>query len=184
MQAEIHGQEPGEKYTNPVPSNLSKESVYDLAESIAKQLGYKPGDDLAQLVSRIGGHISYRDFWGNSDSGSLEVDNINSFRIYLAADTSPERDRFTIAHELGHYVLHFLWPNRDGQSVIKKLKANRYGSDRAEWEANWFAAAFLMPKKKFEDELKKRHQNLSEVAQIFGVSTLAAKTRTKALGLS
>jgi Zn-dependent peptidase ImmA (M78 family) len=171
-------------YAPPKPSNLTKESVYQLAESIGQQLGYSPGGDLGFIIKSIGGNILYRDFWSDSDSGSLKVDAENNFQIYVANDTSLERDRFTIAHELGHYVLHYLWPNRTPGNGPLKLKANRYGSDRAEWEANWFAAAFLMPEEKFRIEFSKRPGDFFTIAKVFGVSALAAQTRAKALNLT
>ena len=53
---------------------------------------------------------------------------------------------------------------------------------RAEWEANWFAAAFLMPKDNFTADYKAL--GLASVAAKYGVSTTAAEIRAKSLGLS
>ena len=52
---------------------------------------------------------------------------------------------------------------------------------RCEWEANWFAAAFLMPSKPFCDAWKT--MSLNDVARHFLVSTSAAENRAKALNL-
>jgi Zn-dependent peptidase ImmA (M78 family) len=52
-----------------------------------------------------------------------------------------------MAHELGHYFLHYLFQNQTESLVIK-----REGTNRAESEANWFAEAFLMPAEEFEKE--------------------------------
>ena len=172
------------EYASPQPSNLNKESVYRLAESIAAQLEYEPRGDLHMIVDKLGGKISYRDFWSDNDSGSLIVESPNDFVIFVAKNTTYERDKFTIAHELGHYVLHYLWPARNSDSVPGKMKANRYGSDRAEWEANWFAAAFLMPAEPFRIAYNDARGDFVSLAEEFGVSVLAAKTRAKALGLS
>ena len=54
---------------------------------------------------------------------------------------------------------------------------------RAEWEANWFAGAFLMPKAEFEQVFQKKGGSLSSVAAYFGVSGHAADVRAKTLGL-
>lgn len=53
------------------------------------------------------------------------------------------RQRFTIAHELGHFFLH---PNQD---AFIDYRDNKYGIMRTprEKEANAFAAALLMPRK-------------------------------------
>ena len=60
----------------------------------------------------------------------------------------PNRRRFTIAHELGHWYLH-----QHGQqslfcrhgSVDEDAKADRPELPEIEAEANWFAASLLMP---------------------------------------
>jgi Zn-dependent peptidase ImmA (M78 family) len=166
------------------PSGLSKDSVERLAESVANQLGYEPGGDIAEIVKKLGGSIDYKDFWDeNTDSGSTEIRSEGNFTIYLSWDTSQTRDRFTMAHELGHYIVHYLWPNKQGANT-GPVKAMRYGSDRAEWEANWFAAAFLMPKEKFRKEFANCGADLNVIASIFGVSVMAAKIRAESLGLA
>ncbi|RDI52409.1 uncharacterized protein DUF955 [Microvirga subterranea] len=52
---------------------------------------------------------------------------------------------------------------------------------RAEWEANWFAAAFLMPATAFQQALATRG-SLKSVANFFGVSARAAEVRLETLG--
>ena len=172
-------------------SGFSKESVYSFAENVADQLGYRPNGDLTKIVGKLGGAIEVKSFWDaestDNDSGSAEFRNENDFTIFISDSTTVERDRFTIAHELGHYVLHYLWPIRNGETPSPK-RALRYGSDRAEWEANWFAAAFLMPKEDFLEAAKaskvSSKYDFQALAGHFGVSASAAKVRAKALGLA
>jgi len=172
------------KYARPKASGLSKSAVSRLGESIAQQVGFEPGGDVFAVVDRLGGRIHYQDIWelDQSTSGSVVIEGESDFDIYLAKHTSPERDRFTIAHELGHYVIHFLWARRHGETV-SKLAATRYGSDREEWEANWFAAAFLMPVDRFKEALEEAGFDIGAVAERFKVSYAAAEVRAKALGL-
>ncbi len=171
-----------DQINSPEPSNLRKESVYHIAESVAAQLDFKPGSDIHAVIERLSGKIYYKDFWdASSDSGSLIVRGENDFDIFVAKDTSVARDRFTIAHELGHYVLHYLLPLKKEGIDRAVLKAERYGSDRTEWEANWFAAAFLMPEREFKKQATKLKKNYSALARQFGVSVSAAETRAKAL---
>lgn len=168
----------------PEPSWLKKESVYELAEDVARQLDYRPGTDLRPIVEKLGGRLEYKDFWRDpSDSGSMDVWGESNFCIYLSTDTSEIRDRFTIAHELGHYVVHFLWPRHHKGRDIEAMTAGRYGSDRIEWEANWFAAAFLMPEKEFRAKMDEFGGDLISVADYFAVSVSAAEVRAKALNL-
>ena len=39
-------------------------------------------------------------------AGMIVKDKDGSFSIYVNSNHSPQRKRFTIAHEVGHYVLH------------------------------------------------------------------------------
>lgn len=169
-------------YATATASNLTKAQVHAIAETFAKQFGYEPGGDLVSFVKRLGGKVSIADMLLSDPerSGSLYVEAPEDFRIILPAHTGPSRDRFTLAHELGHYVLHYLW---DSERVGNRMMALRRGSDRIEWEANWFAAAFLMPKDRFEREYLNASGDLSRVADLFGVSVAAAEVRAKALGL-
>ncbi|GAA6155815.1 hypothetical protein NBRC116588_12880 [Pyruvatibacter sp. HU-CL02332] len=165
-------------------TQLSKSSIYSLAEDIARQLDYKPGSEISNAVAKLGGSIEVHNFRDDPSSNpeSMIVEEPGKFKIYISPDTSVERDNFTIAHELGHYVLHFLWQRHKGKQ-LERMAANRFGSNRVEWEANWFAAAFLMPEKEFRAAWQKSG-NASLVAREFGVSTSAADTRAKALTLA
>ena len=171
-------------YTSPEPCNLSRDQISTLAEQIARELNYVIGSDPVKFVEKIGGEVFFQDLWemSISSSGSIVIDGINNFKIYLGLHTSSRRDRFTIGHELGHYFLHYLLPYSNKQEV-GPLQAARYGDGRTEYEANWFSSAFLMPKEKFKE---KYHESiyLDEVADYFGVSRSAAEIRSKILNLS
>lgn len=92
-----------------------------------------------------------------------------------------QRDRFTIAHEMGHLVLHFML--NKGRAEHEGLAASRYGSGPVEYEANWFAASFLMPDDAFGLCYTDSGGDLSVVAAHFAVSLTAAAVRVKSLGL-
>jgi len=174
-----------DSFLEPKPTGLNKDAIYRIAEAVATQLDFQPGNNLHDLVTSMGGTIKYCDVWqqDSGDSGSTIVRRKNDFDIFLGTNTSPERDNFTIAHELGHYVLHYLIP-QDKTPSDRPFRANRYGSDRTEWEANWFAAAFLMPKTAFSAEVRQQQGNLAAVAKHFAVSFGAVQIRAKALKLS
>lgn len=157
------------------PTNLTKWAVEDYAKDVAKVGRFDVGDEPADLVARLRGRISYHDIdeWLDED-GSIFVHGKADFDILLPHYTSPLRDRFTVAHELGHYYLH---SDQGDRPII----AYRKGSTRIEWEANWFAAALLMPREKFKAECA-RTKNLAVIAARFGVSTDAARVRRDAIG--
>jgi Zn-dependent peptidase ImmA (M78 family) len=115
-------------------------------------------------------------------SGSIRVYGPARFDIFLASHTGPARDRFTIAHELGHYVLHYLYARQNG-AQIEGLEAQRYGTGRVEWEANWFAAGFLMPADAFSERYRALNGSIPLLADEFGVSVEAARIRAQFVGL-
>jgi hypothetical protein len=107
---------------------------------------------------------------------------------------SYNRKRFTIAHEIGHFLLHkfdkihvdrtnigFLIKNRDGRSAE--------GEDSEEREANLFAAELLMPRQFIERDLAKRQihslqdeEEIETLAKRYEVSTQALSFRLANLG--
>lgn len=171
-------------YNFPIESGLPKAVVDKFASDLAYHLKYEPGADLLPVVEGLGGRISILDVSDFSElpSGSIRIEREGNFEISLAAHTGPMRDRFTIAHELGHYFLHYLYPNKNGQH-IERLEAARYGSGRVEWEANWFAAGFLMPSETFISQFNAVHGSLPVLASIFGVSQESARIRASFCGL-
>jgi predicted transcriptional regulator len=171
-------------YGIPTECGLRRGAVHKLAESVGSQLEYSPGDDLKEIIQSIGGKIKYQDFGElvSSSSGSIRIRGENDFTIFLPSYTSAERDRFTIAHELGHYILHYLYPLRQGNDP-GPIQAQRYGTGRVEWEANWFAAAFLMPEDAFRKSYEEYDGDLFDIAEEFQVSIRAAQIRAKALKL-
>ncbi|WP_186288444.1 ImmA/IrrE family metallo-endopeptidase [Burkholderia gladioli] len=171
-------------YASPEPCQLGKKAIGELAENLARHTQYEIGSDLQSLVERLGGQMRYQDIWEleSSESGSIEVRGDKDFVITIAAHTSRARDRFTIAHELGHYFLHYRLPKLKGKDS-GPLRAARYGGDQAEVEANWFAASFLMPEGPFKEAFQATRGDLVALASQFGVSTSAASVRAKSLGL-
>lgn len=160
------------------PCGANKSSIEAFASKFAKNVGFKPGAAIDDVVERLGGRIVYQSFGdlGQSAEESIRVFSTNDFEISLPDYTSPERDRFSIAHEIGHYILHF--PMDPSQPMV----AARYGSNRVEWEANWFAAGFLMPEQIFRRRFTGAKGSVSDVARYFKVSYAAARARAKSLG--
>lgn len=173
-------------YTLAQASGLNQTAIAALAQQLASHTKYSVGQELAAVVAATGGRIQYLDLYGignGSDSGSIKIDDFRDFTITLANHTGPLRDRFTIAHELGHYMLHYLYPRQVQQRPLTKVMAERYGFGLSETEANVFAACFLMPEKEYRTEYKKLGGAHTELSIIFGVSTRASKLRAKNLGL-
>lgn len=172
-------------YVRAEASQLTKPQVWALAESVANQLNFKRCGDMGEIVSKLGGKLKVQDtlLQDPEHSGSLFVEGPNDFTIVVPSHTSQSRDRFTIAHELGHFVVHYLWRRQALGIEVPKMMALRKDSDRVEWEANWFAAAFLMPSAEFREQFSKLDGDLDDVASAFCVSRSAAEVRARSLGL-
>lgn len=156
--------------------NVRKDAVETFAAEFAEAIGYKAGGDLEQIVESLGGRIHLQSFdEARKSDASIQVRTKGDFDIFLPAHTTFERDRFSIAHEIGHYLLHYPMTN-------KPMKAQRFGSNRVEWEANWFAAGFLMPEREFRKKFRET-RSPTYLARHFKVSVSAVQARMKALGL-
>lgn len=159
---------------------------------------------------------------GQRLSGFLEPD---IQLISYASEDIPARQCFTIAHELGHYYLHYqewiqrqsvpmLFPLEDTEDkvaqdniyyrcavedinidqrsssgtggvdhgdLLQALRAEQQRT-RREAEANWFAAALLMPVPYVEDLLRSGYRSPHELADKLGVSSLAVEVRLLRMG--
>jgi hypothetical protein len=157
----------------PEPCGWSRTDVQRLASEAAKSLGFKPGDNIEAVVGKLGGSVSTSDLASARNTGSITVKGPKEFHIALSPLSGERRSRFTIAHEIGHYILH-------SQVGKKPLSVRRDGSGRVEWEANWFAAGFLMPEAEFQEKLAEGLGD-AELAEHFGVSEEAIQIRRSSL---
>lgn len=114
-------------------------------------------------------------------SGEARLDNSNgelSFKCIFNGFEISYRNRFTIAHELGHVLLgHVNENNRKKRDT--NFSSNTYDPD--EISANAFAA-LLMPETKIR-EYYQSASSLQQLADAFGVSTAAMSYRLQNLGI-
>ena len=88
------------------PTNLPKSAITDLAEKVALEFGYDPAAPLEDIVTAFGGIIEYKNMREveKTNDGSIQIEEDGRFKIFLPDYVSVERNRFTIAHELGHLM--------------------------------------------------------------------------------
>lgn len=111
--------------------------------------------------------------WGSSEGALVRnPDNPNEWGIFYNAKARQERQRFTLAHELGHFVLH-----RDSLASFNCDKESIYtGADTLkliEREADEFASNLLMPGDLLRQRITGKRIDfhlLGELAKEFGVS--------------
>ncbi|WP_415714080.1 ImmA/IrrE family metallo-endopeptidase [Maridesulfovibrio sp.] len=164
----------------PQPTYKAKAEIENIAKRIRDN--YFPahkstGKALEEMIRTLNGNVQFID--NHTKADSIEAKD-GSFTIFLPHGTSAVRDNFTIAHELGHYFLHL---KEKVAETCNEISCNRRGSDRLEWEANWFAAELLMPKDEFKQKALECGNNHEELADCFGVSSAAARVRLKSLNL-
>ena len=116
-------------------------------------------------------------------SGALVKSPGQDPRIFLNRDDSKVRQRFTAAHELGHYVLRARSEGEHYEFVDLRDTIASNGTDREERFANAFAAALLMPEAEVRAQRNSGRQ-LVELAHFFGVSQEAMSYRLRNLGIS
>ena len=152
----------------------SKKNIADIASKIRQEYfsTENPMDGLLNIIKSNRGilEVSF-----GVPKETLRIRGDESFVITIPANTSPLRDVFTIAHELGHYYLH--------SDKRTKESFNRDGTNQRETEANWFAAELLMPAEKFKKTAEELQNDPQKIAAKFGVSGAAARVRMSVLGL-
>lgn len=157
-------------------SGLSYAAIGSYAEQVGEHYAVFRGSDSADiddLVRQLGGRCEIAD-----GPESLHVRGKGAFTIFIPTSTSMRRDRFTKAHELGHYFLHYLLPKSGGESHF-----SRGGRNQAETEANVFASALLMPAERFRAVWEREGGHILKVAHAFDVSPAAASVRAQVLRL-
>jgi Zn-dependent peptidase ImmA (M78 family) len=101
--------------------------------------------------------------------------------IAINKNHSPVRQRFTAAHELGHFLLgHGMEDVRDDREIMDDSFDK---PDLKEREANLFASALLMPADWLKDAIKKEGLDIDKLSPLFGVSKQAMTIRLLALKL-
>ncbi len=156
-------------------SGLSYDAISNYAEAIGKHYGIYDASgraDIDSLIERLGGTVVVAD-----NPESLHVNAPSDFVIAIPFTTSVRRDRFTKAHELGHYFLHYLF-----HESTEPESFHRGSRNRAETEANVFAASLLMPATRFKEWFAQDDDDWT-LAGIFEVSPAAAGVRSQALHL-
>ena len=103
----------------------------------------------------------------------------NSYLIRVNRHDVKERQRFTVAHELAHFLLH---RDKIGDGIVDDVLYRSSLSDNLEAEANRLAADILMPWDKIKDIMnsmpdKRIEEKIEYLAKITEVSTTAVKIR-------
>ncbi len=148
----------------------------------------EPPVDVQLVASRLGIRVERADL--DDDCSGVLVRNKTHAVIGVNWMHHVNRQRFTIAHEIGHFVLH------ERNTYIDKEIYAQYrnhesatGTLKEERQANQFAAALLMPEEWVREWFGTKliepgdDQELCDLARAFGVSVTAMSFRLANLGL-
>ena len=135
--------------------------------------------EIIRVARALGLTVIKASFEDEHCDGMLQFETDDKVAIYVNIDSPFTRQRFTIAHEIGHYILHRNLLRAQGCSVAYRKQEN----NTIEQQANRFAAALLMPRNLVINEYRKT-SNIKNIAKSFGVSTHAICVRLMQLGVA
>jgi len=137
--------------------------------------------DVLDLAIKLGVRVEAESF-EDDISGLFVIKNKRPYICYNK-NQGKSRVRFTIAHELGHYILHSktkpLFIDRNKKVLYRDFNSST-GELKLEREANTFAASLLMPKFLIEAELENKNEEIDIVKSLsekFNVSSQAMSFR-------
>ena len=105
-------------------------------------------------------------------SGAI-IKEDKEYVIYINSEDGRNRQRFTIAHEIAHYVLH---KDKIGNNLTDNAMYCSRLSNVLEKQANRLASEILMPVK-FVMEYINENKNISQMASLFEISEEVVKIR-------
>lgn len=166
--------------------NIMGKQINRKAECLYNLIGKEPGFDIFKAVRDLGGTIKIvaaNELGLGVDAKIVVYDEDGGFEILCAPDLGDEYTRFCIAHELGHLFLHMVKKDENGkpQIIEKSFCRNNDLYNLREWEAEEFAAAFLMPEEEFKSYISVVDGDISEIAKKFKVSPQSVLMRCKRL---
>lgn len=186
--------------------NLEIETIAEnLLNNILKNdhnIEHIKANNIAVPIVGISNHFGFKNFDGDfsnlsnnlsqyrNASGMIAI-NSDFKKIYdsdkiliLNKNETLEHSRFTIAHELGHYLFDF---NETTQYTYTDFyRTEEAYKDEKEKRASRFAAALLMPKESFINQYNQLksltyYEIVNKLSEIFIVSTTAIDLRIKEL---
>lgn len=166
--------------------DIVDKKVEELVELFPKLV--RPPVNLKNIMNSLSIKFEEKDYEGQLSGAAIF--NGNDMIVTVSSKEPESRKRFTIAHEIGHLLLH---ADQALNIDIKPVSLNRdlnstTGESWREVEANYFAASLLMPKEDVKSHFEKWSEleediRLKKLAQRYEVSMQAMSVRLNTLGL-
>jgi len=167
----------------------TRKAIEEQASKLLAQTGADLGApvDPVAVANELGLKV-YNATFADEGIHGLIAKRPSNTSIYVNVNDRPVRKRFTVAHELGHFVLHLaagegeFIDTQDNFRTVQDPDMPWDDARRAEWEANVFASALLMPR----EAVLRAWAEISDpegMAAFFQVSQQAMTFRLDSLGL-
>lgn len=136
---------------------------------------------IVEIANNLGISVFRTQNYPSEKNGHIQLDENDTATIIVNDKHSPERKRFTIAHEIAHFQFDMDYL-KQYKSIDRDGDANDTSYRLREVRANEFAANLLMPEKQFVAQWLAL-LDMEKVADYFAVSKETAKYRAINLGL-
>ncbi len=136
--------------------------------------------DIVRVVKEIFNIKLYFNDLDRDVSGFIERTGPQDWAIHVNKWENALRQKFTIAHELAHFILHknILQTGSHYDSILYRDE----NTSLIERQASSFAAELLMPPNKFEQYINEGVNTIEKLAEKFELSTSAVRYRAYKLG--
>jgi Zn-dependent peptidase ImmA (M78 family) len=168
---------------------IRRKTIQKLVENLLdKAQVHKPPVSVEKVAGLLSLHVRFEPFEG--DLSGCVVRKGNSTVIGVNSLDHENRQRFTIAHEIGHFLLHKgeqVFVDHGFRINLRSPETSKAASPE-EIEANYFAAELLMPQRFLLEELEGKELDIEneelvlDLAKRFKVSPQALGYRLANLG--
>ncbi len=171
---------------------IRRKLISSTVEALLNELEIEnPLVDVKEIAEKKGALVVEEPLKDEDFSGFLYRSSDSPPVIGVNSLHHPNRKRFTIAHELGHMLLHpKTGVHLDKVMIQMRDSKSAEGSDHDEIEANRFAAELLMPAAFLERDIRsmgKIHADdetaIDSLAKRYGVSKQSMAIRLSGIGL-
>lgn len=137
-------------------TNSLKLTIKEIYTSLTNKYGTT---DPLKIIKKLGIIVQFANLGENKGLyHTLEIDNITYHCIHINNNLSSKEQRYTLAHELGHYILH------KGSNVHFLRRVTNIPLSRQEIEADLFASYFMV-----SDEEIKEINNLTYISEAYNL---------------
>lgn len=154
--------------------DLARDDAKDVLDSVDDMSYPVPVEWIASSL----GIVVHRFILPEDVSGMLRVEPGRAPEVYVDSNDTSERQRFTIAHEIGHYIERTTnqpeGPGVDDFNFVDRRSQTNY--DLHEFYADEFAGNLLMPATEVRRLLNDGARSV-RLARHFGVSLPAVRRR-------